>query len=66
MNLVITSTYNTNLMVNVDDLNSIRTAIPQHVTLVAVSKTKPVSDIQEAYDLGVRDFGENRVQELHP
>ena len=51
-------------MVNVDDLNSIREAIPQHVTLVAVSKTKPVSDIQEAYDLGVRDFGENRVQEL--
>ena len=37
-----------NLMVNVDDLNSIREAIPQHVTLVAVSKTKPVSDIQEA------------------
>lgn len=64
MNLVITSIHNTNLMVNVDDLNSIRTAIPQHVTLVAVSKTKPVSDIQEAYDLGVRDFGENRVQEL--
>jgi len=51
-------------MVNVDDLNSIREAIPQYVTLVAVSKTKPVSDIQEAYDLGVRDFGENRVQEL--
>lgn len=34
------------------------------VTLVAVSKTKPVSDIQEAYEAGVRDFGENYVQEL--
>lgn len=37
--------------------------------LVAVSKTKPVSDIQEAYDAGIRDFGENKVQELvdkHP
>src|ERR1044072_8954545 len=37
---------------------------PQQVTLVAVSKTKPVSDIQELYDLGQRDFGENYVQEL--
>lgn len=34
------------------------------VTLIAVSKTKPVSMIREVYDLGVRDFGENRVQEL--
>ncbi|HEX2533316.1 MAG TPA: YggS family pyridoxal phosphate-dependent enzyme [Chitinophagaceae bacterium] len=34
------------------------------VTLVAVSKTKPVSDIRELYDLGQRDFGENYVQEL--
>jgi pyridoxal phosphate enzyme (YggS family) len=36
----------------------------QQVTLVAVSKTKPTSDIQELYDLGQRDFGENYVQEL--
>jgi hypothetical protein len=36
----------------------------KQVTLVAVSKTKPVSDIQELYDLGHRDFGENYVQEL--
>lgn len=35
-----------------------------HVTLVAVSKTKPVEDIQALYDLGHRDFGENYVQEL--
>ena len=34
------------------------------VTLIAVSKTKPGSDIQELYDYGVRDFGENKVQEL--
>lgn len=34
------------------------------VTLVAVSKTKPVSDIEELYALGQRDFGENYVQEL--
>ncbi len=33
-------------------------------TLVAVSKTKPASDILEAYEIGVRDFGENYVQEL--
>ena len=36
----------------------------KNVTLVAVSKTKPVSDILELYDLGQRDFGENYVQEL--
>ena len=34
------------------------------VTLVAVSKTKPVSAIKKAYDAGCRDFGENKVQEL--
>lgn len=37
---------------------------PQEVTLIAVSKTKPVSMIEEAYAAGVRDFGENKVQEL--
>jgi PLP dependent protein len=36
----------------------------KQVTLVAVSKTKPVGDIQELYDQGQRDFGENYVQEL--
>lgn len=34
------------------------------VTLIAVSKTKPLSDLQQAYDAGCRDFGENYVQEL--
>ena len=37
---------------------------PDDVTLVAVSKTKPVSMLQEIYAEGVRDFGENKVQEL--
>ena len=38
--------------------------IPSHVTLVAVSKTKPIVDIQEAYDAGQRIFGENKIQEM--
>lgn len=36
----------------------------EEVTLIAVSKTKPVSMLEEAYGLGVRVFGENKVQEL--
>ena len=36
----------------------------QAITLIAVSKTKPIEDIQEMYDLGHRDFGENYVQEM--
>lgn len=36
----------------------------EEVTLIAVSKTKPLSDLQEAYEAGARDFGENKVQEL--
>ncbi len=36
----------------------------EEVTLIAVTKTHPVEVIQQAYDLGIRDFGENRVQEL--
>ena len=36
----------------------------RQVTLVAVSKTKPIADIQALYDLGHRDFGENYVQEM--
>lgn len=37
---------------------------PKEVCLIAVSKTKPVADLREAYEAGVRDFGENKVQEL--
>lgn len=39
---------------------------PEEITLVAVSKTKPVELVKIAYDLGVRDFGENRVQDALP
>jgi len=38
--------------------------IPKNIKLVAVSKTKPIADIQEAYDAGQRIFGENKVQEM--
>jgi pyridoxal phosphate enzyme (YggS family) len=41
-----------------------RESIPNHVTLVAVSKTKPTSDLQQAYDAGQRIFGENKIQEM--
>ncbi len=37
---------------------------PREVTLIAVSKTKPLEAMQEAYRCGVRDFGENKVQEI--
>jgi len=46
------------------NLGFIRSQIPLSVKLVAVSKTKPASDIIEAYNTGQRYFGENRVQEL--
>ena len=45
-------------------LNTIKSNLPQHVTLIAVSKTKPEEDIMEAYHAGHRDFGENKVQEM--
>jgi pyridoxal phosphate enzyme (YggS family) len=48
----------------VENLKQIQSNIPEHVTLVAVSKTKPIESIQELYDAGQRVFGENRVQEL--
>ena len=47
-----------------ENLIRIQKELPQQVTLVAVSKTKPVEDILEAYQAGQRDFGENKVQEL--
>ena len=42
----------------------IKNSLPEEVTLVAVSKTKPKQLIQELYDLGQRIFGENRIEEL--
>lgn len=47
-----------------ENLDYIRTTVPDHVQLVAVSKTKPNEMIMRAYDVGQRVFGENRVQEL--
>jgi pyridoxal phosphate enzyme (YggS family) len=46
------------------NLHSIQSTIPSHVTLVAVSKTKPVADLMEAYAAGQRIFGENKIQEM--
>jgi pyridoxal phosphate enzyme (YggS family) len=46
------------------NLNNIKSQLPTHVTLVAVSKTKPVADLMEAYDAGQRIFGENKIQEI--
>ncbi|MEE4257611.1 MAG: YggS family pyridoxal phosphate-dependent enzyme [Bacteroidales bacterium] len=47
-----------------ENLSDIKRKIPPHVRLVAVSKTKPVSDVMEAYAAGHRIFGENKAQEL--
>ncbi|GAB3720150.1 YggS family pyridoxal phosphate-dependent enzyme [Flavobacterium koreense] len=46
------------------NLLNIQSQLPKNVTLVAVSKTKPVADLMEAYNAGQRVFGENYVQEL--
>ncbi|MFN5664171.1 MAG: YggS family pyridoxal phosphate-dependent enzyme [Bacteroidota bacterium] len=46
------------------NISKIKQQIPAGVILVAVSKTKPVELLQEAYKCGIRDFGENKVQEL--
>lgn len=46
------------------NLIEIKSVLPENVTLVAVSKTKPVSDLMQAYDAGQRIFGENKIQEM--
>ena len=46
------------------NLNNITATLPKRVTLVAVSKTKPIALIMEAYNAGQRIFGENKVQEM--
>lgn len=48
----------------ISSLQSIKAQLPEDVTLVAVSKTKPSADILEAYSTGQRDFGENKIQEM--
>ena len=47
-----------------ENLKKIKSSLPEAVTLVAVSKTKPISEIMQAYDAGQRAFGENKVQEM--
>ena len=47
-----------------DNLKNIKSTLPDNITLVAVSKTKPVSDLMEAYNAGQRIFGENKIQEM--
>lgn len=47
-----------------ENLLEIKSNLPEQVTLVAVSKTKPVSDLMEAYNAGQRIFGENKIQEM--
>ena len=46
------------------NIHQLQNKLPDHVTLVAVSKTKPLSDLEEAYKAGQRIFGENKIQEM--
>jgi pyridoxal phosphate enzyme (YggS family) len=52
------------MAINIETYKSTKQEIEGKATLIAVSKTKPISDIQTLYDLGERNFGENYVQEL--
>lgn len=47
-----------------ENIQKLKAEIPETVTLVAVSKTKPIEDILEAYHTGHRVFGENKIQEM--
>lgn len=47
-----------------NNLKQVQATLPDNVTLVAVSKTKPITALQEAYDAGQRVFGENKIQEM--
>lgn len=47
-----------------ENLKRLKEDLPQQVELIAVSKTKPISDLLEAYDAGQRAFGENKIQEM--
>ena len=47
-----------------ENLLSIKNKLPEQIKLVAVSKTKPISDLMEAYEAGQRIFGENKIQEM--
>ncbi len=52
------------MAINKEKYKALLIELEEKATLVAVSKTKPVTDLQEFYDLGQRDFGENYVQEM--
>ncbi|QAA83135.1 YggS family pyridoxal phosphate-dependent enzyme [Aequorivita sp. H23M31] len=47
-----------------ENLNKLKNELPKNITLVAVSKTRPITDLMEAYNAGQRIFGENKVQEM--
>ncbi len=47
-----------------ENLKNFKNKLPEDITLVTVSKTKPVSDLMEAYNAGQRVFGENKIQEM--
>ena len=47
-----------------NSIQNLKLTLPEHVTLVAVSKTKPIEDILEAYETGHLVFGENKIQEM--
>ncbi|MDO9680247.1 MAG: YggS family pyridoxal phosphate-dependent enzyme [Bacteroidales bacterium] len=51
-------------MILKENIDSIRKNLPPGVKLVAVSKFKPIEEIMEVYKFGIKDFGENRPQEL--
>jgi pyridoxal phosphate enzyme (YggS family) len=55
---------NYTMSINTEKYKALLIELKGKATLVAVSKTKPIADLQELYDLGQRDFGENYVQEL--
>lgn len=47
-----------------ENIKEIKKELPSDVTLIAVTKTRTIEEMNEAYDIGMRDFGENKVQEL--
>lgn len=47
-----------------ENLSKIKQELPEHVQLIVVSKFRSLEELQEVYDAGIRDFAENRVQEL--
>lgn len=64
MEWVLNYTVKTTLTMIRENIQSIYYNIPQEVTVVAVSKNHPIEAIMEAYNAGIRDFGENKVQEM--